>query len=141
MLERYLNLKFEHRNIVIMLAISIGVFCALTPLFLIEQGPYAMGWLLGSLLSVLCYISMYKGNEYLLSNSNDPKNGYLAVLFYGARFLIMGASLIISAICTFQSGWFNGFNLFNFWTTAAGYLLLFVYIPIITLFDSKKGGK
>ena len=138
MIKKYLRLSSEQRTLVLMGALALFVFLVLCPLFLIEQGSYAMGWLLGSIIALICYWTMYRGNDFILSQSEKKNASMMVVLFYMGRFILMGIGLVLGAICTFKSEWFSGFNMFNFWGVAASYLLVFVFVPFRTLFASKK---
>ena len=129
MLEKFSRLSSEKKTLVILLALSLGVFLCLSPLFFLSLYQYPLGWLLGSLIACVCYYSIFKGNQYLLSLDGKKGAAAAAIGLYFLRFALMAVGLILAAVCTFKKEWFGGFDAFNLWTVFAGYLLLFVFVP------------
>lgn len=132
----YLNLDTNRKTLFWIAAVGIAGFLLQTPLFFFRSadgypgGAYALGWLLGSVISVISFYTMILMSNALLSSSTK---GYTMGLSLGSAFLrilLYGAALVVSAICTFRAEWFSGFNAFNFYTTF-GAMLPF---PFVTLF-------
>ncbi len=141
MLKKFMALSEEKKTLAVLLAISLAVFACLCPFFFLSLGQYPIGWITGSLIACVCYLSMYKGNEFLLSMDGKKGAAAYSVLLYFSRFLLMGAGLVVAAVCTYKSEWFGGFDAFNFWTVFAGYLLLFVLVPVKTFIASSIANK
>ena len=138
------KLSTEGKSIAILLFLAFVPFLGMLPMFFFHDpsgyplGAYALGWLLGSLAGALSYWSIVLISRMLLSKSDAPL--YAPVLLVFARLLLYAIVLVISAICTFQPGWFGGFNAFNFYTAAAG-LIPMCFVSILTYFlERKKDG-
>lgn len=129
-----------------MIAIAILGFLGLSVLFLFQSesgypmGAYPLGWLLGSIAEIGCFLTLVYMSDSLFSrkNSAHPITSTLALLSAGLRLFIYAAVLLVSAICTFKSEWFGGFNAFNFYTTAAGLLPMLVVVFLTQFFALKK---
>lgn len=138
MVKFYNSLNETKQNVFWLLALTVLVFLALCPLFVISQGAYPLGWLLGSLIGVVGYLSISYGTGVILKS--DAKVGatvFTAFSFF-LRFFLYAAGLVIGAICTFKPQYFGGFNAFNIWTVFAGYLPLCLIMPLRHFISLKK---
>lgn len=124
-------------------ALALIVFVFLSPLFFFysfKGYSYPMGWLLGSLIELLAYWTIMKMSQALFKKEEAGHSTAtsLALLSNGFRFILYAAGLFISAICTFKSEWFGGFDAFNFYTCAAAYMPMLV-IVMVTQWRQAKG--
>jgi hypothetical protein len=130
----------------IMIAVAIVVFVGLSPLFFFSSSDghslaaFPLGWLLGSAVEILAFLTMIHVSVSLL----DSKNGNDAVAIKSVvysllRLFLWTIVLVFSAICTFKSEWIGGFYWFSFYTVAAASLpMLFIVLATQFHFLRKK---
>lgn len=142
-ISKFSNLDLNHRCLWILIFLALAVFLALTPLFFFHNdttnypyGAYALGWLLGSAVEIVSYWTIVKMSEAL--QTNTANTAIKSIGFLTLRAILYVAVLLVSAICTFKSGWFGGFNAFNFFTTAAGLLPMGAVLLLAHFFELKK---
>lgn len=104
------------------------VFILLTPLFFLRHSDWPWGWLLGSAVSLFAYWSIGKIPDLLFGKGKGGMTILSMVLMF-SRILLYGASLFISAICTFKPEWFGGWNLLSFW----GVMLAIIPMPLVLI--------
>lgn len=135
----YLNLKERDRTLFILGMFSLFIFLCLVPLFFfyeIQGYSYPLGWILGSIFSLLAYYSIDYQSKALGNNGKMS----LVLLLNGARTLGYLLILLLGAICTFKKEWFGGFDAFSFYTSAAS-LIPMPFILLILSFSKKKEAK
>jgi hypothetical protein len=127
----FAKLTLNQKCLFFMGALALVVFAFLCPLFFFHSeinypmGAYPLGWLLGSVAEILAFLTLMYMSDGLFAQKEIPLIPSPSTLAMGApgfRFVLYAAVLLVSAICTFKSEWFGGFNAFNFYTTAAGLL-------------------
>lgn len=141
----FAKLTLNQRCLFIMGALALVVFLFLCPLFFVHQennypmGAYPLGWLLGSVAEILAFVTLMYMSDGLFAQKDmgHPVTSALAIGSASLRFVLYAAVLLVSAICTFKSEWFGGFNAFNFFTTAAGLLPMLFVVLIATFYDLK----
>lgn len=117
----YSSLNIEKKEIFWLVVVALLGLVATTPLFFIDiphNYSYFFGWLLGSIAEVFGFLTIvFMGNSMEESaKAGNSKSGILAAFTGIFRFLFYAAVLVVAAICTYRSHWFNGFDAFNFWT-------------------------
>jgi len=140
MVKFYIGLSQNQKALFWLILIAIIGTLVQIPLFFFYEAKgfsYPLGWILGSLTEIICYISILKFTAAMMPKGDDTKGIGLVAVSSLLRFAAYALVLTISAICTFKSEWFSGFNAFNFFTTFAGlFPLPFV---LLTLGFFKKG--
>lgn len=123
LVDKYLSLPKSKRELVWIGLIDLIVFIILVPFFTIGLLKLSLGWLIGSIVAIVSHLMMNYSAKTILSDVNQSKKSgtLLAMVFFFARILLWAIVLVISGICTFKSEWFNGFDLFYFWTTFGAY--------------------
>ncbi len=121
--DKYLSLSKTKKELFWTVLVDLAVFIILVPFFTIGWLKLSLGWLIGSLASIASNLLTNLSAKAIFSQSDpDKKSGALnGVVFYMARIFIWAIVLAISGICTFKAEWFNGFDLFYFWTAFAAY--------------------
>ena len=116
--EKFVNWEEWKRNVFILSVLAIVVTVALLPFALLGQPGIATGWLVGSMISVLAYLSIVYSSFAILRKDNDGKGMGLSVFFSFARMGLDAIGLVLGALTTFvfKSPWLN------FWAIFAGYL-------------------
>lgn len=133
------SLERNKKELFILGMIDLGVLIVLIPFVAIDLLSLSMGWLLGAVLALIANLTMHKSSN-LIFDSSKSSGILLAVVFFSLRFLLWIAGLAIAAICTFKPEWFNGFDLFNFWTTFAAYVPGTAITIIFSLAERKNSG-
>lgn len=135
----YLYLKERDRTLFILGIFSLFIFLCLVPLFFfyeIQGYSYPLGWLLGSIFSLIAYYSIDYQSKALGNNGKMS----LVLLLNGLRTLGYLLILLLGAICTFKKELFGGFDAFSFYTCAAS-LITMPFILLILSFCKKKESK
>lgn len=142
MVNFYLKLNRDKKVFFWLTILAIVVYLALMPLYFfgVDKGyQYPNGWLLGSLVELLSYISLIKMSNAL--TTSEKKNVGLVVLSSFLRPLLYVLVLGASGVCTFKSEWFGGFDMFSFWTSFASLLPMPIVILITHFIDASKAKK
>lgn len=139
LLERYEKLSPEWKNVVILACIGlIGAAASCFFILLPDIGIGApLGFLAGSLTSILAYYSIVYMSRNLLKARHNASNAAKVVAFMLARYVLYGAVLFLAAMCTFR--WYNHF--FNFWFVFAGMMPLYPVLIIASLRRNHKEEK
>lgn len=103
---------------------------------------YFFGWLLGSAAEIIGFCTiLFMGTSFEeASKGGNAKGGAVAALFGIVRFFLYAVVLVVSAICTFRSQWFGGFDAFNFWTCFGGLVPMPFVLGFFHLFHKEKKG-
>jgi predicted ABC-type exoprotein transport system permease subunit len=133
MAKWYLKLNAEEKAFFLMAALALIVFVCLCPLFFfydVKGYSYPLGWLLGSVIELLAYWTILKMSEALFKKEDAGHSTAtgLALASNSLRFILYAVGLFLSAICTFKSEWFGGFDAFNFFACAAAYMPMLVIV-------------
>lgn len=145
LVKRWLKWDENQKSLAILVLIAIVGFCVQIPLFLIHDndgfsyGAYPLGWLLGSLIEIIAFISMDLMVKALGRVSDKTSGTFLILGSFVVRFLLYIVGLIISAICTFVPEIWGGFSGFNFFTCFAALLPFPVVTWIFHYLSTKKG--
>ena len=136
--QRYSGLSDEGKTVFWLIIADVLVLVGLLPFFFFSNMGLPLGWLLGAVIVLLCYISMVKGSSFILSvavtENGRNKGRAWAVVFAFLRFALMIGALIVSAVFTFKVE--GGY--INFFTCAAAYLPLILVAVIFTLAHKKN---
>ncbi|HBE98641.1 MAG TPA: hypothetical protein DDW18_01130 [Firmicutes bacterium] len=146
MVNFYIKLNRDQKAFFWLAVLAVVVYLALMPLYFfgLEKGyQYPNGWLFGSAVELFSYFTLIKTTRAV---TKDPANRRLSLIVLTSllRPLLYVVVLALSAICTFKSEWFGGFDMFSFWTSFAGLLpmpvvvLLTHFISIRTPMPIKK---
>lgn len=138
MIKWFSKLNDEKKDIFILVSLGLIVFVCLCPLFLIDKGAWPLGWLLGSVIEVICYITILQLSAALTSSEVKTSNTVKSFVGSIGRFFLYAVGLVISAICTFKSEWFGGFAGFNFFAVALSYLPLPIVVMVNHLISNKR---
>lgn len=104
LVEKYESWSEMGKNLFILIVIAI-IGALISVIFLvIDNVGVLLGWLLGSAVNLIAYISIYKGSSYLLSTSQSSSKGYLAALWSLIRFLLYTGSLLLASFASFKWG-------------------------------------
>ena len=139
----YSKLTREKKDLVLLSAFEIIVFVCLCPLALIGYGSWTLGWLVGGAVTILNYWLMVVSSSIILNPDNGTKmsSTFLGLAAGGLRYLLMAALLVIGAICTYKSEWFDGFSAFNVYAIFLAYLPLPFLLLISHFVSAKKEGR
>lgn len=143
MLNFYMKLNRDRKVFFWLAILAIVVYLALMPLYFfgLDKGyQYPNGWFLGSIVELVCYVTLIKMSD-VLTKDTSQKNVALVVASSFLRPLLYVVVLGISGICTFKNEWLGGFDMFSFWTSFAALLPMPAVILITHLVDAIKGKK
>ena len=136
--EWYNKTSDTKKNLFLLGLITFAGFAA-TFIFFFNNNPgVPLGWLLGSIIELICYLSIVKGTAFMLDPSSlDRKKGYLAPLFMFMRLGLYAGGLILAGFATFRWGSMSSSYL-NFFAVFAGYMPMVVLLLIVTFGRLKK---
>lgn len=143
MMKFYLKLNRDQKIFFWLAILALVVYLALAPLYFfgLDKGyQYPNGWLLGSIVSLVAYITLIKMSSAVTSKDTS-KNLPLIMLSSVLRPMLYVLVLLFSGICTFKSEWIGGFDMFSFWTCFAALLPMTAIILLSHFIDAKKGEK
>lgn len=142
--KRYVSLNDEGKTLFWLVFVDVAILLMLTPFFFLSNIGIPLGWLLGSSVSILCYITMVKGSGLLMrvpASANGRNKGMaIAAVFSVLRLVLMLGALALAAFFTFKA---EG-NFLNFFTTAGAYLPLVIVAVVFVLVHNhrkKKSGE
>ncbi len=145
MVKWYLKLDSNHKVLFVLSFLGAVVFFAMCPLFFLRGennyplGAVPVGWLLGSLISIVSFYSITKMSEALTKMQGGTlTSAPLSLLGSAIRFLLYAAGLVVSAISTFRPEWFGGFNYINFFSLAGALLPMLVIVLVVHFRDIKR---
>jgi hypothetical protein len=141
MIKWYNKLKSEQKDLFIIVLIALVVFLCLLPLYLIKQGAWPNGWLLGSAVAVVGYVTLVKTLSKFGADSQKASSVGLTILFSALRYVLYAAALAVSAVCTFRPDWFGGFNGFQFFATALALIPTWGVLLVANFVRAKKEEK
>ena len=102
--DKYKSWDDFHRNVFILCCISvIGALVGVGFIFLDNIGVL-FGWLLGSVVNMVAYVTIAKGSARLLTPSTEPKQGYFALVGAVLRLFLYAGVLLLSGFCSFKWG-------------------------------------
>ena len=110
------------------------------PFIFLDNVGVMLGWILGSIINLIAYITIVRGSNALLHAGSNGKVGLLAALGFVLRLMLYAAGLTLAAFCTFR--WNSHF--LHFWFVFAAMLPIYPILIITTLLnkaDKKDGGK
>ncbi len=140
MLNFYLKLNRDSKIFFWLVILDAVVYLALMPLYFfgLDKGyQYPNGWLLGSIVSLIAYVTLIKMSNGVVSK-DTTKNLPLVVLSSFLRPLLYVLVLLLSGICTFKPEWLGGFDMFSFWTAFVSLLPMNAIILVCHFLDSRK---
>ncbi len=137
--KRFTSLSEEKKNLMILGGIALlGAFVLLFSLFIDNPG-LLYGWLLGSAIEILCYVTIFLGARFLLSGDGEAtKGGLVGALFGAFRLLFYAGGLVLGGFATFVWG-SPSHGYCNVFTVFAGYLPLLFVLLVTTFLSSRKG--
>jgi len=102
--EKYESWSEMGKNLFILIVVAvIGALISLVFLVADNVGVL-LGWLLGSAVNILAYVSICKGSSRLLSTSGSAKQGYFAILWAFLRLFLYAGSLLLAGFASFKWG-------------------------------------
>ena len=132
----YISASETKRNVFVLFCVAIVGFASLCLFFLLGNPGIPLGWLLGSLVGMLCYLSNVFGAKNLTGDAANPKGKGVAItvgLFFLRFALIIGA-LVLSAMCTFK--WKN--SMLSIWSVGAGYFPMVIVLAIGAIASDRR---
>lgn len=128
----------EGRNIFLLVLIAIAGFAATFIFFFLNNPGVPLGFLFGSLIEIIAYITIVKSAKFMLDpNGLSRKKALLAPLFMVMRFLLYAGGLVLGAFATYRWGSMSCSYL-NFWAVFAGYMPMVVILLFTTLYRLKR---
>lgn len=143
MLNFYMKLNRDKKVFFWLAVLAVVVYLALMPLYFfgLDKGyQYPNGWLLGSVIELISYVTLIKFTNSITMDT-EKKNVPLILFSSLIRPLLYVAVLFVSGVCTFKSEWFGGFDMFSFWTSFAALLPMPAVIMICHFADASKDKK
>lgn len=128
-------------QLLILVIVALVVALGLIPFIFFSHLDVVLGWLLGSLIEIICFLTILKSSSSMakVAKGGNAAVAGLSILWYFLRILLYAAGLVIGALCTFKSAeWFGGFDYFNFWAVFASYMPLPIVLLITGLIFNKK---
>ena len=102
--EKYKTWDENHRNLFILIVVAITGALICVPFIFLENIGVLFGWLLGSVVNIFAYVSIYKGASYILNNSSNARQGYLDIAWGILRFALYAGVLLLSGFASFKWG-------------------------------------
>ncbi len=130
----------NEKDLVCLVVFELFVFLCLCPLALINAGSWALGWLVGSIVTVFNFSTMIYNSNMLLDPESETKSSstMLGIFYSFLRVFLFAGVLIVAAICTYKSEWFGGFRAFNVFAVALSYLPLPILLFISHYISSSR---
>lgn len=134
----YNNASEMKKNLFLLGIITAIGFAATFIFFFMNNPGVPFGWLFGSAIEIVCYITIVKGTSFLLDpNKLNPKRGLLAPLFMILRLALYAGGLVLAAFATYRWGSMASSYL-NFWAVFAAYMPLPALLLFTTIYRLKK---
>ena len=134
----YNNASEPKKNIFLLGIVTAIGFAATFIFFFMNNPGVPLGWLFGSAIEIVCYITIVKGTTFLLDpNKLNRKRGFLAPLFMVLRLALYAGGLVLGAFCTYKWGTM-ACSYLNFWAVFAGYMPLPILLVFVTIYRLKK---
>ena len=139
--QRFSSLSEEKKNLFILGAIALLGALVLVFSFFIDNPGLFYGWLLGSAIEILCYVTIFLGARFLLSGDGEAtKGGLVGALFGTFRLLFYAGGLVLGGFATFVWGT-PAHGYCNVFTVFAGYLPLLFVLLVTTYLSARKSKK
>ena len=136
--QRFSSLSEEKKNLFILGAIALLGALVLVFSFFIDNPGLFYGWLLGSAIEILCYVTIFFGARFLLSGDGEAtKGGLVGALFGTFRLLFYAGGLVLGGFATFVWGT-PAHGYCNVFTVFAGYLPLLLVLLVTTYLSARK---
>lgn len=136
MAKWYLRLSPNGKTVFWLSVLGLFGFLVQLPLFFFvkedgyQLGAYPVGWLFGSLASIVAYLTIGFMSKALTSTTGKGGGVSLSLLTALVRGVLYFVVLLVSALATFRPEWIGGFHYFDFFTCFGA----IIPMPIITLF-------
>lgn len=135
--KAYSSWSDERKNFMILVIIALVGFAVFCFGFFMNNPGLPLGWLLGSVIELICYVTIVKGSSFILDGSGDSKRGLLGAAFGTLRLVLYAAGLVVGGFCTYSWGTVsNGYC--NIWTVFGAYLPVLFVVIFATLLRNKK---
>lgn len=132
--ERFNKWDEYRKNLFILSAFGIFVTILLLPFCFFSLPGVPFGFLLGSIVSLIAYITIVKGSSLLLTGNGGAATTGLTFVFVILRFALYGGVLVLAAFCTYR--W--NFAWLNFWGVFSGIIPMPALISIMELIKRHK---
>lgn len=141
--EWFTSLSREKKDFFLLAMVELFVFLCLVPLMFVGAGSWTLGWLVGSLVTLLNYFLLIRFSASILSPDNAGKSSatLLGIVASGIRYVLFGGLLILAGICTYKSEWIGGFSAFNVFAVALSYLPMPILLMVTHLLMARKTEK
>ena len=116
--EKFVRWEEWRRNTFVLIVFALMIGVIMLPFSLLGLPGLSLGWMAGSMISVLAYLTIVYSSNAILRKENDGKGMGLSVFFSFARMAMYAIGLALGALVTFvfKSPWLS------FWTVFAGYM-------------------
>lgn len=132
----YLKLSPERKSLFILIAVSLMISLCLLPFSLLSLPGLSIGFLAGSAVQVLAYLSLcYSMKLISRPGALEKKKALWAIPLFFLRWLLYAGILVLAAFCTYRwnSTWMN------FWATFAGLMPIYVILVVTFLTHRSQG--
>jgi hypothetical protein len=134
----YSKLSENGKNVFILVAIALLGLVVLAPFFFFQNVGLGFGWILGSGIEILCYLSILWGAKIITdAQTKHPGTIALAALFSILRLALYAGGLVLGAYYTYKLKT----NWLNVWTVFVAYLPLGFVLAITALINNNKAKK
>ena len=104
LLDRFYSWSEMKQNLFILLVVAIIGAAICVPFIFLDNIGVLLGWLLGSAVNILAYVSIAKGSSLILATGDSSKHGYWAMAWASIRLLLYAGSLLLAGFASFIWG-------------------------------------
>ena len=136
---RYCSWSEEKQNLFLLAMIGLAGCLVLAFSAFIDNIGLLLGWILGTLIEIFCYITIVAGSRFLLSGNKESGSafGVLGAAMGMFRLLFYAGGLLLGGFATFVWGSLSH-GYCNVFTVFAGYMPLMIVLLIGTAIRLKK---
>ena len=137
--NRYAAWSDMKKNMFLLLMIAVAGTLISIPFIFLENVGVLLGWLLGSAVNFVAYVSIAKFSAAVLSQ-NQSKFGYFAMVGGFLRFLLYAGALVLAGFASFRWGTLaHGYC--NLISCALALMPTWILLVCTTLFRNAKSAK
>ena len=131
--QKYGKWSSFQQNLFILICVALVGTLACAGFIFLDNVGVLLGWLLGSSINILSYVTIYKGSSFLLDPSaRSSKLSYLASIFSILRIFLYAGALLLAGFATFRWGTISH-GYCNFVSTALALMPTWIVVFITTI--------
>ncbi len=138
--DKYESWSEEKRNLFILFCVAVFGAAVCVPFIFLDNVGVLFGWLLGSVVNIFAYYSIYKVSEATLNPDATSKRAYFMVFFGMFRLALYAGVLVLAAFATFRWGSMSH-GYCNILSAALALMPTWIVVVITTFFRSQKDKK